>query len=103
MTVLVNVENMTFEDLIPYLENHHALLQECHDDNRENILKWLRELFNKLQAGETAEHYVIGRYMSHCLSEMGRVLCSADNPDSDHDFYLQPITKKELKKFLEDI
>jgi hypothetical protein len=103
MTILVNVEGITFKDILPYLKNHEVLNDDYDDDERKKVYIQLEILFDKLVKGEAAENYVIGHYFADCLREMGRFLVNANHPYHDNDFYLQPITKDKLSSFLKGL
>ena len=108
MAAVVNVEGIEFDDLIPYLyKNDHFICAIEYDDdgsgpNKESekrVLKYLRELFNKLKSGECGDHYVIGGGLVQCLNEMGRVLITTYDECGEPDWNIFPITKNRLEEF----
>lgn len=104
MRWIVNVEGLKFEDLVPLLkENIHIKEAIGYDKEQEKLVfKQLRFLFNKLKSGIIAEHFLLGAGLCQSLNELERVLITSEYV-YDHDWDILPITKKDLKKFLNNI
>jgi len=92
MPILVNVRGIRFDDLIPRLRQNEHIKDICDNIEEETrVLGFLHNLFDKLQNGESCEHYVIGSAMGSELVEMGLGM-HIDIEEYKDDFMLIPVT-----------
>jgi len=102
MPALVNVENLKFEELIPLLKENVFIKDEDYGEVDETI-EILRSAFDKLQKGESTEHYMIGHAMVECLKKMGRLFIDAPVDDDRDDYTIVPITLNECIRFVNSL
>ena len=103
MSVLVNVEGIEFEEMIPYLKKCDKIMYYIDTDNEEGIFKLLKIQFDKLKQGlnivdgSTIFHSTILEY----LEEKKRVFKVIDSRLIDYK--VTPVTKEECIEFVKQL
>ena len=97
MPVLVNVENLKFEDIIDLLKQNIHIQEEIDFLSEEKVFSSLKQLLTKLKQGKAAEHFVIGMAFCQCLEILGRVFMHV--PGEKDDFIIVPLIAEDMSNF----
>lgn len=101
MPVLVNVEHLTFEDLIPHLKESDYVEDCINDVGEEKVYQILEEKFNQLQRGEHVQDFTLFGGLTDALDSLGRELLNIDGMTDD--YMIVPIKEHQLTDFLEKL
>lgn len=97
MPVLVEVQDLQFEETIELLRLNEHIKEAIADSSEEQVFSCLKKLLSKLKKGEAAEHFVIGMAFAQCLEILGRVFMRV--PGEKDDFVLVPLIAKDMSDF----